>query len=111
MRRKARSESRKDAPKSALPCASGSVATAGQSAGRSRRRWLIGIVALLTAAAAVWRWGPWSGPPEQDPRPGADRIALPAISSSPFLNTRAEVAYVGSEACRSCHARQHLSFL
>src|SRR5262249_11141430 len=110
MRRKARSESRKDAPTGAVPRASGSVATAGRSAGRSRRRWLIGIAALLTATAAVWRWGPWSDRPEQDPRPGADRIPLPALSSSPFLNTRAEVAYVGSEACRSCHPRHHLSF-
>lgn len=32
------------------------------------------------------------------------------ISSSPFLNTRAEVAYVGSEACRACHVRHELSF-
>jgi hypothetical protein len=110
MPHKARSEPKKAAPGGAVPCASSSAAATGQSARRLRRRWLIGLAALVTAALAAWRWGPWSGPTEQVPRAGADRFPLPAISSSPFLNTRADVAYVGSEACRACHARHDLSF-
>lgn len=37
--------------------------------------------------------------------------ALPAIRQSPFTNTDATVAYVGSQACKSCHEEAHDSYL
>lgn len=35
---------------------------------------------------------------------------LPRRSTSPFLNTGADVAYVGSESCRECHADETETF-
>ncbi len=37
--------------------------------------------------------------------------ALPARPDSPFLNTAANVQYVGSDTCKNCHADVHKSFL
>lgn len=75
----------------------------------------IGLAALvvgLTIAAAVVFW----------PEPPAPEIEIAAPSekplpvhsdpvASPYLNTAADVAYVGSQACRDCHQGQHASFL
>ncbi|HMF14487.1 MAG TPA: cytochrome c3 family protein, partial [Gemmataceae bacterium] len=35
---------------------------------------------------------------------------VPTLSASPFLNTKADAQYVGSAACRSCHAGEDASF-
>ncbi|MCP4174839.1 MAG: hypothetical protein GY758_29170 [Fuerstiella sp.] len=37
--------------------------------------------------------------------------ALPARPDSPFLNTAADVQYVGSDACKDCHDDVHRAFL
>ena len=69
------------------------------------RWWLTGGVAVVTLVSlAVWASRPPSPPPHR-PRPtAAEAFPLPPISASPFLNTKLDVAYVGSEACRACHA-------
>src|SRR5262245_11288032 len=73
------------------------------------RGWLLGGAALLVVVLAVvvgvlkpWLW--WKGPPPADPFP------LTPISSSPFLNTRPDARYVGSEVCRPCHEDSHATF-
>jgi hypothetical protein len=43
-------------------------------------------------------------------REAAGPFLVPPLSSSPFLNTGAEASFVGSEACRSCHATRDVSF-
>ncbi|MBI1901640.1 MAG: hypothetical protein HYS13_11100 [Planctomycetia bacterium] len=45
---------------------------------------------------------------EQNGRPAV--FPLLAVSSSPFLNTKPEVAYVGGQACISCHPDQEATF-
>jgi hypothetical protein len=60
---------------------------------------------LTVAALAGKAWldrRPAPTPP--DPYP------LPPVSPSPFLNTRPDARYVGSEACRSCHPGSDASF-
>src|SRR5439155_27331538 len=61
----------------------------------------VGLVGLVVGKA-------WLG--QGEPRPEPDPFPVPAPSSSPFLNTAAGVQYVGSEACRACHADRHASF-
>ncbi|MEJ7637820.1 MAG: hypothetical protein WKF75_07520 [Singulisphaera sp.] len=68
------------------------------------------MAALVVAGAAVLvsvrRDGSWpSAGPAKSPS-----FPLPPLSSSPFRNTRPDVRYVGSNACRSCHAAEHASF-
>jgi hypothetical protein len=71
-------------------------------------RWLVAFLSILLvgivllARSGLWRTSPI--PEKGDPFP------LTAISSSPHLNTRPEVGYVGSEVCRSCHEDRHRSF-
>jgi predicted CXXCH cytochrome family protein len=81
-----------------------------RAVGPGRRARLPGLLALLTAALVAVglaaRWGPWKKPPAS---PG-DRFPLPPVSSSPFLNTGPEARYVGSDACRECHAGSSASF-
>lgn len=36
---------------------------------------------------------------------------VPAVSTSPFLNTTPAAGYVGVEACRRCHPQQHQTYL
>lgn len=75
-----------------------------------RLRWLILVVVVAGTASATWFLSQKT-PPEQPTPPAKDRsLPLPAVSSSPFLNTRADVRYVGSAACRSCHESHILSF-
>jgi hypothetical protein len=60
-----------------------------------------GIAVAGLAAAAAFVWWPRSHPPNPPPV----SAALPALTPSPFLNTRRGVAYVGDEACTACHER------
>src|SRR4051794_37832449 len=75
------------------------------------RRWLLGGVGLLAAAllalGLVGRSGLWH---KDQSSPEADPLALPPVSSSPFLNTKPDAHYVGSDACRSCHRSQDASY-
>jgi hypothetical protein len=77
-------------------------------AGRFRRRWLAGVllIAALAAAALVTAWALWRNDPPAVPDP----FPLTPISLSPFLNTGPNARYVGSAACRACHASHEVSF-
>ncbi|MCI0681927.1 MAG: hypothetical protein L0Y71_07470 [Gemmataceae bacterium] len=79
------------------------VVSAGQPRSRLRRRvGAIVVVALIAAAVAAW-W--FARPPEPPVQPAG--FPLPPLSSSPFLNTAPDVAYVGSDACLRCHPNHH----
>ncbi len=71
--------------------------------------WLSGGLAVMAIVAL----GVWTGrtPPLDTSKPTeSDVFPLPPISESPFLNTKLDVAYVGSEACRTCHAEHDAAF-
>lgn len=72
---------------------------------RPPRRWVIAsLSAILLVALLVYWFYPRPGPQEDNPFP------IPPLSASPYLNTKPDVAYVGSEACRTCHPNEHASF-
>jgi predicted CXXCH cytochrome family protein len=64
------------------------------------------LTVLLAVAVAKFIW----------PRQEHERVSepksfpLPPLSTSPFLNTRPNARYIGSEACRTCHEDRHASF-
>ena len=70
-------------------------------------RWF-GLGLVIVAALAI---GPWIGnrlrplPTETAPEP------LPPIAASPYRNTAFPTKYIGSQACRDCHAEQYDSYL
>src|SRR5262245_16799015 len=67
--------------------------------------WLAaGLLALsLAAAGAYYLW--WRSHP-----PAAVSAPLPPLTTSPFLNTKPGVAYVGDEACAGCHRDECSSY-
>jgi predicted CXXCH cytochrome family protein len=67
---------------------------------------LAGGLVLLLAVAGYFLW-PTS---TQLPVAGDKGFPLPPVSTSPFLNTRSGARYVGSDACRECHAGETASF-
>lgn len=74
-----------------------------------RRWWLSGGFAV----AAIVTLGVWFYPTPSANKHAVtwtDLFPLPPISESPFLNTKLDVAYVGSEACRTCHAEHDAAF-
>jgi predicted CXXCH cytochrome family protein len=75
---------------------------------RVRRRWVLCGVGLLTAVLVVLAVGLWLGRTVAPPKPNL--FLLPPITSSPFLNTKEGVDYVGSTVCVSCHQDSHASF-
>jgi Tfp pilus assembly protein PilF len=68
--------------------------------------WLAVAAGVAALAVAVW-FTRRSGPPSlpEDPFPP------PALSESPYLNTRPDARYVGMTACKQCHASNHDSYL
>jgi predicted CXXCH cytochrome family protein len=74
---------------------------------RAWLRRLLLLAALAGGAGGVLLYAPWRARPPIIESPS---FALPPISASPFLNTRAGVGYIGSARCRSCHAAEHASF-
>lgn len=73
--------------------------------------WLLsGLGVLAIVSLGIWASQPKPSP--QQPRSVAAirSFPLPSISESPFLNTKPDVQYVGSEACRSCHAEHEIAF-
>jgi hypothetical protein len=94
------------------------------SAGRRqprRLRWRLVVagaaVALAVAVVGAMRsaWTPTPDAPqakhlEKDGHQEADPFPLTPVSDSPFENTRPDVAYVGSQACITCHEDEHESF-
>src|ERR1700730_9087119 len=88
-----------------------SAAAANPAAARgalfSRRR-LLGlsaVSAILAIVIVVIARSAKDTPPVVD-----DPFPLLPLSSSPFLNTKPEARYVGSEACRGCHTGRDVSF-
>jgi hypothetical protein len=65
----------------------------------------LAAVALVAAVGVAWFFA--RPPAPQDP---ADRFPLSPLSDSPYLNTRPEAGYIGSDACRACHDDRHHSF-
>jgi predicted CXXCH cytochrome family protein len=97
-------------PAGRMPGTSASAAPPRSRAG-GRVLWrLLGLAGFLAAAVAVvglsGRLGSW----KKAPPPEADPFPLPPLASSPFRNTRAEVGYVGSDACRACHVGADASY-
>lgn len=74
-----------------------------------RRGWLLGLAGVLTGTLAVSGYLLRPQSPSL-PSLSEEAFPLPPLSSSPFLNTRADAHYVGSAACRSCHAVEDASF-
>src|SRR5262249_34724099 len=46
----------------------------------------------------------------EDSVPGKTSVAVPELSTSPYLNTRSGVAYVGDAICAKCHRPQAESY-
>lgn len=75
------------------------------------RWWLATVPVLLgLGGVAIWWWTTPPSPPEKPAPSGPREYPLPAIFSSPWLNTGAKAQYVGSDKCRSCHRREERSF-
>jgi predicted CXXCH cytochrome family protein len=85
--------------------------TQAPATNRAGRRFGVAALALGFIAGAVWWYLHRAPAPSSDPSAGGvSSFPLPEVSSSPFLNTAAHVAYVGSEACRACHLGHEASF-
>ncbi len=69
-----------------------------------RRRWrlLLPLMGIVAATAAVWGAYDWYR--------RRSAIAPPPPLTSPFLNTRPSVAYVGSQRCGECHAAEAATY-
>src|SRR5947209_19750790 len=79
-------------------------------------RLLAASAALLALVALGAAWGYLRSRPELpavNPGPPADTDPFPVspLSASPFLNTRPEARFVGSNACRGCHEKAADSYL
>src|SRR5438552_3056485 len=76
----------------------------------------VAAAAVLLAAIAAGAWWGFRQPrpevPAADHRasPPTDPFPVTPLSASPFLNTRSEARFVGSEACRACHEKAFESF-
>ena len=79
----------------------------------SRSRWWW-IVLLPLAGAAGWLISR-DATDEQDSAASSRSAShvpdVPPPVASPYVNTAADVAYVGSESCAACHQEQHASYL
>ncbi|HET6575102.1 MAG TPA: cytochrome c3 family protein [Fimbriiglobus sp.] len=75
---------------------------------RTWRRWAIAALAVGAAVVGLYASGLLDADPPPDP--GPDPFALAPLPTSPYLNTGPDAQYVGSEACRACHASRHASF-
>ncbi|MCS7045974.1 MAG: cytochrome c family protein, partial [Gemmataceae bacterium] len=68
---------------------------------------MVGAAALSALASGWWLWRPR----EQAAPPTVDLFALPALSTSPYLNTGSDAHYIGVAACAECHPGQYRSYL
>jgi hypothetical protein len=62
------------------------------------------LLVLVVALSIYWFY------PRPQTQGVTDPFPIPPLSVSPYLNTKPDVAYVGSEACRHCHPNEHASF-
>jgi predicted CXXCH cytochrome family protein len=103
-----------ETPAVEIPLSSDQASTASirptqQSSKPSRRHWLLpgalclGVLVLIVALLA--RSGMLHRTSTSEPS-----FPLTPLASSPFLNTKPDVAYVGSEACRKCHTGHDMSY-
>ena len=93
-----------------------------RAAGRVGQRRVLMAVGLLAVAAGVTYYVATRATGDADSAPSAneqpdlqtaapsDAFPLTPISTSPFLNTRPDAKYVGTEACQACHEQEHESF-
>lgn len=83
-------------------------------AGRGRGlRFLVAAVVVVAAAWGGLTW--WRAPGSKQTESSAESAAsvdlsLPALATSPFLNTGPEARYLGSQACQRCHPDSHESY-
>lgn len=96
------------------------VLTVMMAVGPCLRIWRIGIVSLLLAAPWVLIGCGQNATSNQLPQTSqrdsvgplrGDQPALPAIRPSRFLNTSADVTYVGSAQCIPCHEDANRTYL
>src|SRR5438876_864487 len=74
-------------------------------------RWLQGLIGLLLITLVGAGLFATLSPRKKTPLPSpVEAFPLPVVSSSPYLNTKPEAQYVGSEACQSCHVGHSASF-
>src|SRR5437773_859891 len=77
----------------------------------SRRRGrLLVLAGALAVTVAVPGYYLLRLPAPSLPAVSEEAFSLPPLSSIPFLNTRADARYVGSDTCRECHAGETASF-
>ena len=75
------------------------------------RWWLTGSVTVVVLVSlTLWIRRPPGPLPDKSRPTASEKFPIPQISQSPFLNTQADVAYVGSAACRTCHADHDATF-
>lgn len=82
----------------------------------ARRRWIAGGVFTVGAIAlSIWLASSTRvpGPADEQPQFGKRGAgnAPPPASSSPYLNTAAQVKYVGNAVCIDCHRDEHETYL
>lgn len=78
---------------------------------RQRRVWLAGVAAAVLLGILWWR----AGRNIETRAPDSNNLPVPSVdprltASSPYLNVRPEVRYVGSETCTRCHAEQAATY-
>src|SRR5438876_8635332 len=67
------------------------------------------VLAAASILAAIYFLRPRSEPNPSTP-PAHASTPLPPLSTSPFLNTKPGVEFVGDTACANCHADQCRSY-
>src|SRR5947208_1965172 len=89
------------------PSNSGSPPPPGR---RSLRRWLAGVAGLLAVALVAAGVAGRVGLGRRATTPNSDPFPVLPLSPSLFLNTGPNAQFIGSDACRSCHAERDASF-
>jgi predicted CXXCH cytochrome family protein len=80
-----------------------------------RRRLTVTVIAAGVVGVGIWI-AFFTGDDQDAERDGSNGKgpqppSIPAVSSSPYLNTKLTATYVGMEKCVACHDEQHTSFL
>jgi predicted CXXCH cytochrome family protein len=84
-----------------------------------RKLWLVKALAILVALGTVGgllfalrarQAEQQTLRPEQAEAPTTSAKFAPPEAASPFLNTKADAHYVGSQACTACHVEAHAGF-
>ena len=71
----------------------------------------LALVGVVVIGGALWALSAFRQPAPDPPPAELERtFPLTPPSESPYLNTGPAARYVGSDACRTCHADRHESF-